>query len=195
MTLKSFSIYFLMFFLSAAGVQAQTKKFDTIVKMGDQGYHVECNNKNADQNDVSISPVGFRIEGRNPSFKLYGRITKALTDDFNDDGRPDLVLCIYSESNNQTTVVGLSYTADKSFAPIYFPDVYLDSKLRDGYKGYDEFSVLTGTLMRKFPIYLPDDAAGKPTGGIRTIQYKAMPDGPHISFKVLRSFDVKQNAN
>ena len=63
--------------------------------------------------------------------------------------------------------------------------------MRDGYKGYDEFYSLTGTLLRKFPIYLPDDTPGKPTGGKRTVQYKVMSEDGRLTFKVLRSFDVK----
>jgi len=86
----------------------------------------------------------------------------------------------------------LSYNANKSFEPIYFPDIYLDSKIREGYKGHDEFSGLTGTLLRKFPIYLPGDSPDKATGGMRVVQYKAMMDNGHLSFKVLRWYDVKQ---
>src|SRR5205085_2775603 len=117
---------------------------------------------------------GFRTDAKSPSFNIIGKVVKAMTDDFNDDGRPDLAICVYDESNNQTTVAALSYTADKTFVPMYFPDIFLDPKLREGYKGHDEFSVLTGTLLRKFPIYLTGDAPDKPTGGIRTIQYKAV---------------------
>jgi hypothetical protein len=60
------------------------------------------------------------------------------------------------------------------------------------YKGHDEFSDLTGTLLRKFPIYLPADSTDKATGGTRVVQYRAMMDNGHLAFKVLRSYDVKQ---
>jgi hypothetical protein len=30
------------------------------------------------------------------------------------------------------TVAAISYNADKGFDPIYFPDIYLDAKIRDG---------------------------------------------------------------
>ena len=110
----------------------------------------------------------------------------------NDDGRPDLILCVYNgDSGEIGSIVAISYTADKNFDPIYFPDIYLDSKIREGYKGHDEFSDLTGTLLRKFPIYLPGDAADKPTGGMRVIQYKVMTDNGRLSFKVLRWYDTK----
>lgn len=186
---------FLICILFAVNLQAQTKRFDTTVKMGNQGFRVECSNKSVDQNEVSIYPVGLRTDSRNPSFKVFGRITNALTDDFNDDARPDLVICVYTADNNQTTIAAISYTADKNLVPIIFPDIFIEPKLREGYKGYDDFTALTGTLLRKFPIYLPDDAPGKPSGGIRTIQYKAVVNEGHLSFKVLRYFDVKQNNN
>jgi hypothetical protein len=192
MKLNLFSICFFACCFSAAAGNAQTKKFDTTVKMGDKGYHIVCNNKNADKNEVTLSPVNLKFEGTNPSFLVYGKVTKAIADDFNDDGQPDVVICVYSgDSAAIGTVVGISYNADKSFAPIFFPDIYIDAKNKEGYKGHDVFSDLTGTLLRKFPIYLPGDIAGKPTGGVRTIQYKAMRENGHLTFKVLRSYDAQ----
>jgi len=193
MALNSCTACFLLFLLFTSHIQAQTKRFDTTVKMGKQGFRVECSNKSADQNDVSVSSIGFKAEGPDPSFKVPGKVTKVLTDDMNDDGIPDLLIGIYSGNNDEIgTIVGISFNAtDKKFMPVYFPDIYLDPKIRDGYKGYDEFSILTGTLLRKFPVYLPNDTPGNPTGGKRTVQYKAMTDNGHLSFKVLRWFDVK----
>ena len=189
--LKVISIGLLIFFFTASKTTAQTKKFDTTVKMNDQGYHVECSNKNVDQNDVKVITIGLQVQSNILAFKVQGKVFKALVDDMNDDGLPDLVICVYSGTNNELgAVMAISYKADKSFQPVYFPDIYLDAKIRDGYKGHDEFSTLTGTLLRKFPIYLSTDT-DKPTGGIRTVQYKAMMDGGHLSFKALRWFDVK----
>jgi len=190
MNFKSIAIYMAIFFI-AINAQAQTKKFDTTVKFGDKGYRVVCNNKDPDKNDVNISPINLKVNSQNPTFTIHGKVTKAMTDDFNDDGRPDLALCVFSGVDmNQGSIVAISYTADNSFEAIYFPEIFLDAKIREGYKGHDEFSVLTGTLLRKFPIYLSTDT-GKPTGGTRTVQYKAMQDNGHLTFKVLRWFDVK----
>ena len=79
---------------------AQTKKFDTTVKMGDAGYRVQCNNKNVDQNEVTVDPVNLKTNSSKPSFIIYGKATRALIDDFNDDGLPDVVICVLNESNN-----------------------------------------------------------------------------------------------
>ena len=184
-------LFILIFLFSSASANAQLKKFDTTVKMGDQGFHVESNNKAPDKNDVSVSVINIKINSTNPIFRAPGIVTKAMVDDLNDDGRPDLMVCFYSGSNNEIgSIISLSPTADKSIEPIYFPDIFLDPKIREGYKGYDQFSTLTGTLLRKFPIYLSTDT-DKPTGGTRTIQYKVIKDEGHLSFKVLRFYDVK----
>src|SRR5579862_5497040 len=121
MKLNLFPICFSLCCLFAATGNAQSKKIDTTVKMGDQGYRVLCNNKNPDKNEVNITPVNLKYEGADPSFPVYGKVTKAFSDDFNDDGNPDLVICVYGGDNGEIgTVIGVSYNADKSLAPIFF---------------------------------------------------------------------------
>lgn len=184
-------LFILIFLLVSAITNAQSKKFDTTVKMGDQGFHVESSNKAPDKNDVTVSVINIRINSTNPVFRAPGVVTKAMVDDLNDDGKPDLMVCVYSGSNNEMgSIISISPTADKSIEPVYFPDIFLDPKIREGYKGYDQFSTLTGTLLRKFPIYLPTDT-DKPTGGTRTIQYNVTKEEGRLSFKVLRFYDVK----
>ncbi|MEP6467429.1 MAG: hypothetical protein ABJB05_14065 [Parafilimonas sp.] len=189
MNRNSLLICFLLSIFCTAITNAQVKKVDTIVKMGDYDFHVECNNKDSAENMVIISPVGFRTDQNHTVFKVPGRVSKAMTDDFNDDGYPDLVLCLYK--GDIGTIAGISSSENKSLVPIFFPDIFLDPTIREGYKGHDIFSTLTGTLLRKFPVYLPTDSPDKPTGGMRTVQYKAMKDNNNLSFKVLRTFDVK----
>ncbi|MEP6682895.1 MAG: hypothetical protein ABJA35_06530 [Parafilimonas sp.] len=182
-------ICFLIFIFCSTIINAQVKKIDTTVKLGDYGFHVECSNKDTSENMLTISPVGFRIQQNHAMFKVQGKVTKVVADDFNDDSYTDLVICVYN--GDIGSVVGISSSENKSIVPIYFPDIFLDPKIRDGYKGHDKFSALTGTLLRKFPVYLPTDTLNKPTGGTRTIQYQAVKDNDKLSFKVLRSFDVK----
>jgi hypothetical protein len=147
-----------------------------------------------DNNYVTINPVNITLNNtRQLDFAVKGKVTKAALDDLTDDGEPDLIICIYSGPNNDIgNVICISYAkADKTVVPIIFPDIYTDPKIRDGYKGHDAFSLVVGTLMRKFPIYLANDAPDKPTGGTRTVQYKVMNEQGHLTFKVLRSYDTK----
>ena len=181
--------------ITAGTAGAQAKKFDTTVALDKIGYRVQCSNKNDDDNFVTIVPVGFKIDQRNVDFNIKGKVTKAAIDDLNEDGYLDLAIFIYSGPNNDIgTVIGISSVTNKSLVPIFLPDIYTDPKIRDGYKGHDEFSLMVGSLMRKFPLYLPNDAPDKPTGGKRTIQYKVMSEQGRLMFKVQRMFDTKPDA-
>lgn len=169
------------------------QRFDSTVTMQGQGWRVTCSNKDVDNNSVSIAPVKIN-ELRQVDFPVKGRVEKVAIDDLNDDGQPDMIICYYSGAGSALgNVIGVSFDKpNKTIVPITFPDIYSDPKLREGYKGHDVFSLVIGTLMRKFPVYLPNDAPDKPTGGIRTIQYKASPgDRGMLAFKVVRSFDTK----
>ncbi len=184
--------FFISLFLANNSINAQVRKIDTSFKMNGVGYRVTCSNKSADQNTVSITPLGFKSEGsREIDFPIKGIVGKAAIDDLNDDGYPDLLIFMYGGLNGVIgNVIGISSEENKSLAQIYFPDIYNDPKLRDGYKGHDEFTLMVGTLLRSFPIYKPDDTIDNPTGGKRFVQYKVMPDEGHLSFKVLRSYET-----
>jgi hypothetical protein len=176
---------------------AQTKKFDTTLKMGDVGYRVICSNKKMENNDVSIKPIGFKNSYQDINLAITGPLKKAIVDDFNNDGFPDLLF--YSTGDNEKAqIYAMASVANKSCAPIYMPDVYIDPKLRDGYKGYDELSSMGGFLIRKFPIYQTDSTT-KNTSiiGTRVIEYKAKSnspntDNPIYKFEVFKSYDIKQ---
>lgn len=180
-------------FFTLAVLTAGAQKLDTTVKMNTQGYRVQSPNK-SDNNSVSIDGIKLDNSLKQVNFEVKGKITKVAIDDLTDDGQPDIILCVYNGQDDVIgNVVGIMYDkAEKALKPIIFNDIYSDPKLRDGYKGHDVFSLVIGTLIRKFPIYLPNDAPDKPTGGIRTVQYKAMPgERGYYTFKMLRTFDTK----
>ena len=178
--------------LGSACAQAQGKKLDTTVSQNNAGYRVLCNNKNASANDVSIYPKGFDKEVRDMAFTIKGTLRKILIDDFNSDGYPDLVLCIYSGADGEMgTVVAIVSAGRTSLAPADFPDVYSNPALREGYKGHDVFTTLMGSLMQSFPIYKPDDTETA-TGGTRVVQYTiAKAEQGRLTFKMLRSYEKK----
>ncbi|HEX3023641.1 MAG TPA: hypothetical protein VHP12_00395 [Chitinophagaceae bacterium] len=185
---------FLIAIISFNNVQSQFRKTDTTVKVGKAGYVIICNNKNADKNLITIKPVGFESEARQMEFYIKGRIKSVQIDDFNNDGFPDLI--IFSEGGGENpiehvNIYALTSVENKSYAPIYFPDILDDAKLRDGYKGHDKFSLMEGTVFRTFPIYKPDDAADKPTGGKRVVQYKMISEQGIFKFKAIRTYEIK----
>ncbi|MBC7510642.1 MAG: hypothetical protein H7320_18135 [Ferruginibacter sp.] len=169
-------------------LDAQVQKIDTTAFFGVAGYRVTCSNKKEDVNQVSISPKKFKTTIRDVSFMVKGRLTKILVDDLNDDGFPDLLLCLYTGTKNEKgSIVGI-YSNETAIMPVAFPDIFDDAKLREGYKGFDEFTIMMGSLLRSFPIYKATDT-DTATGGTRVIQYKIVPNAEkRMIFKVLRTY-------
>jgi len=189
------SIYFLIAGLALAQISnAQFRRVDTTAKLGDVGYHVICNNKKTDVNSLYIAPIGFKNTAHPAYFNLKGRISQIAVDDLNDDGFPDLLVFVYTgDSSILGNVVGVASSNNDEMLPVYFPDIYNDPKLREGYKGHDEFKVMVGSLLRTFPIYKPGDT-DIPTGGKRVIQYKIVPgERGGLTFKALRSYEKQDN--
>ncbi|HEX9508982.1 MAG TPA: hypothetical protein VF939_00770 [Puia sp.] len=127
------------------------------------------------------------------SFGIRGRVAKAEIDDLNNDGFPDLVLYIYSDSNAVFgTVYAFLSEANKSINPCALPDVMLDGKVNTGYKGHDQFSLMESYLLQKFPIYKAGDDKDKPTGGTRAILYQLGRDADgKFKFNIVRFYDTR----
>jgi hypothetical protein len=183
------TLSFLFTGLLVTGIaQAQVKKIDTTASFAGLGYHVSCSNKSTDENSVYISPKGFGNEVKDLSFTIRGQLRKILVDDLNEDGYPDLLLCIYSGANGDLgNIMAVASGGNNSLVPVRFPDIYTDQKLSEGYKGHDEFSVLVNTLMQSFPVYKAGDT-DTPSGGIKVIQYKMVKAENGYTFKALRSY-------
>jgi len=185
-------LFFTFFVFVCVITNAQANRIDSTLKMGKVGYKVTCNNKSKDQNEVKVKPVGFDNEAREMNFYIKGRITKAEIDDLNNDGFPDLIIYVFSGDNGEYgTAFAFVSQENKSFTAFGLPDAMLDGKLKDGYKGHDEFMLLEGKLIRQFPLYKDGDDKDKPSGGKRFVQYSVLPAGNGFQFKVARSYDIK----
>jgi hypothetical protein len=177
-----------------AGVHAQIsfEKIDTTMKVGKTGYRINCHNREIRENQLSIRPIGFESPAnQNMNFPVRGRIAKAMVDDLNVDGVADLILFIYTDSAAiHGTVLAFISDGTKSIVPAGLPDVALDGKLNGGYRGHDQFSMMEGTLLQRFPVYKTDDKE-VPTGGNRVIQYQlSKVEGGGYKFAEMRSYDI-----
>lgn len=176
-------------------MNAQVKRYDSSMKIGKAGYRVTCNNKGAEKNTATINPIGFENTAREVSIEIKGRISGAEVDDLNNDGFPDLVIYVYNGgTKNKGTVIGVKSDNNQGIAPIFFPDIIDDQKLKVGYFGHDEFSLMEGTLMRRFPVYDSSDSTNtKLTGMVRQIQYRVVAaDRGAQKFKVTRSYELNK---
>ncbi len=186
----AFSVFSVLIF-SANDTNAQ-KRTDTTLKIGKVGYHVICSNKDAVRNELDIKPLGFDNEARETMVYIKGRVTTCEIDDLNGDGFPDMLIFTMSGPKGAYgDAYAIVSAGNKRFVPVGLPDVQLDAKYKEGYRGQDEFSLVEGTLMRKYPIYKAEDT-DKPTGGKRVIQYQLSGNAETgFKFSPLQSFDIK----
>jgi hypothetical protein len=178
--------------LQAADAQIEFEKMDTTMKIGKTGYRINCRNREIAQNQLGIRPIGFESPANEAlNFPVRGRVSKAMVDDLNGDGVADLILFIYTDSAAiHGTVLAFISDGTKTIVPAGLPDMELDGKLNSGYKGHDQFSMLEGTLLQKFPVFKPGDKE-VPTGGNRVVQYQlSRGESGAYKFSVLRSYDT-----
>ena len=181
------------FFAVNANGQVTFNKIDSTLKIGKAGYRVDCRNRSTTQNPLSIKPIGFESGARDINFTLKGRVASAQIDDLNRDTYPDLILFIYTDSNaTAETVYAFLSDGNKEIMPCFVPDITMNSKVNTGYKGHDQFSLMEGTLVHRFPIYNTGDDKDKPTGGNRVILYQlGKGENGGWKFNLIRSYDTK----
>jgi hypothetical protein len=180
-----------MLVFCSANAQVVIRKFDSTLKIGKVGYRADCKNKNVEENELSIRPVGFENSAHEMNFFIRGRVVKAQIDDLNNDGFPDLILYVYTGPDTAYGVIyAFASQENKAIIPFGLPEVMLNGKINEGYKGHDQFTLLEGTLVQKFPLYKPGDEKDKPTGGFRVIQYQmASGENARYKFNILRYYD------
>ena len=186
---------FCAFVLVPTLLVAQGRRMDTTMKVGKAGFRINCYNKSAEKNPITIYPVGFESEARDFSFELKGVLIGTEVDDLNKDGFPELLLYVASvDSLNKSSVIAISSQENKSVAPIVFPDILDDPRLRDSYKGSDKYMLLEGVLMRTYPLYEKDaNGVQQPTGKMRRLMYRVAPGEQGTSkFVVARFYDFQK---
>ncbi len=176
-------------------LMAQSRRIDTTMKVGKAGYRINCFNKSSEKNPISIYPVGFESEMRDFSFELKGVLIGTEVDDLNKDGFPELLLYVANfDSLNKSSVIAISSQENKSVAPIVFPDILDDPRLRDGYRGSDKYMLLEGVLMRTYPLFEKDaNGVQQPTGKMRRLMYRVAPgEQGSLKFVVARFYDFQK---
>ena len=122
---------------------------------------------------LTIQPSGFGSDNTKVNKTIEGTVSNIEVDDINTDGSPELMIYITSAgSGSYGTAIGFSGNNNKSMSEITIPSMVDNPKANKGYMGHDEFALVEGTLVQRFPIYKEGDTNSKPTGGTRQIQYK-----------------------
>ena len=124
-------------------------------------------------NKLRITPHGLSQQTAPITSEIEGTVSGAEIDDLDANGFPEIYIYVTSAgSGSYGSLVGYAVNRGKSVSQVYLPPVSDSPALSQGYRGHDEFAVVEGTLIQRFPIYRDLDTNARPTGKIRQLQYK-----------------------
>lgn len=146
--------------------------FDQTLKLQGISFRVTSANRGS-INELKIMPSGLTIDNAPIVRSIEGQITRAEVADLNADGSPEVYVYVRSAgSGSYGTLVAFSANKRKSLSDIHLPPISDDARAARGYMGHDDFAVVEGTLVRRFPVYQDGDSNAAPSGGMRQMQYK-----------------------
>jgi len=124
----------------------------------------------------SLQQLTITTTGARPPIKpihqtVNGRVLGAKVADLNGNGTPEIYVFVQGAgSGSYGELVGYAVIKGSDLSPIYLEE--LTGSTAQGYRGHDQFEVVEGCLVRRFPTYKPADTNAKATGGERQICYK-----------------------
>lgn len=149
-----------------------TGAFDRSLAWQGIGFRVEAANAGS-VGRVRITPSGLSRDNTPVEREVDGLVVGAEVADLNVDGSPEIYVYVQSVgSGSAGSLVAVSANARKSLSDIALPALDTQRGATRGYQGHDDFAVVEGTLLRRFPIYREGDTNAAPTGGVRQLQYK-----------------------
>ncbi len=131
--------------------QVDKRTFTKGLNLQDVFFSVEGKMENG-KNILTVEPVGL-AQGEPFSQPIEGEIVNAEVEDLNSDGSPELVVYTKSGPNEKGHVYGFSTLGKRSMVQISFPVTEQNSKINEGYNGYDEFTLVETYLGQRFPIF------------------------------------------
>jgi hypothetical protein len=154
---------------------AARKPFDETLALQGIQFRVICANEGS-LNTLRIIPAGLEIDNTAILREVDGTVSGAEVADLNADGSPEVYVYVNSAgSGSYGSLVAYAANKRKSLSEIYLAPIEEHRTATKGYQGHDEFAVVEGTFVQRFPIYRDGDINAKPTGGMRQLQYKLRP--------------------
>jgi len=168
----SLLVVFIFQSVSAAG---ESGGISRVLELQGISFHVICPNSGS-INQLEIIPAGLEIDNSAIEREIDGTVTGIQVADMNGDASPEIYIYVNSAGSGAYGEL-IAYAANnkKSLSEIYLPPLADDVENFNGYMGHDEFIVIGGYLIRRFPIYADGDTNNNPTGGTRQLQYKLIP--------------------
>jgi uncharacterized protein len=161
--------------VGAAGTargRAEANGFDQSLELHGIAFHVACANDSS-LPTLRIVPTGLEIDNSPITREVDGTVVGAEVADLNLDQSPEIYVYVQSAgSGSYGSLVAYSANNRKSLSEVYLPPIGDNPQASKGYMGHDEFAVVEGTLVQRFPVYREVDTNANPTGGKRQLQYK-----------------------
>ena len=155
----------------ASGVAADTG-FSTRLELQGFGFDITATNEGS-INQLTIVPHGLSEQKDPITVEIDGTVSGAEIDDLDANGFPEVYVYVTSAgSGSYGSLVGYAVNKGKSMTGIYLPPIADDAKLNKGYMGHDEFAVVEGTFVQRYPVYKDMDTNAQPSGKTRQLQYK-----------------------
>lgn len=154
-----------------------TKHGEGLENSKDQ-FHISEVKKSASLSDILVIPQGFEFTKDTFRINDSDPLMHTFLLDLDQNGFQEVYIITSSAgSGSYATIYGYASNKDKSATPIYVrplseDDLKTDDSLFKGYRGHDSIYVSEKQLLRKFPVYLEDDANCCPSGGHRTLTYQ-----------------------
>jgi len=141
------------------------RALDTTVSWRNISFHVVTRG-----DTLTIEPKGLTIDNRRIDEPITGLPVMVEIGDLNKDNWPELLVYFVSQDSiRRGDLIGYSSNAGKSVSQLYFSGITYDTSANKGYGGHDQFAIVDGAFVQRFPVH---DAQGKPTGKTRQIRYK-----------------------
>lgn len=143
--------------------------FNKTLKLQGISFQVQSSGEGSQQH-LSITTTGAKPAIKTIHQTVNGQVVGAEVADLNANGLPEIYVFVQSAGSGSYGEL-VAYAAMKSseLSPITLPE--LTGAPSQGYQGHDQFEVVEGCLVRRFPIYKPTDSNAKATGGERQICY------------------------
>ena len=141
------------------------------------GVRLQLSSANdASVNELKIVPAGLLSDNTPIVRRFDGQFGGAEMADLDADGSPELYVYVISAgSGSYGSLVAYAAHKRRSLSEIVLPPLDYTLGADNGYMGHDQFAVVEGTLVRRFPVYRDGDTNAAPSGGVRQLQYKLQP--------------------
>lgn len=153
---------------SLPGIAWAGGAFNKTLPLQGVSFQVQATGEGSKQ-QLTITPRSGQRSFKPITKTVDGRVVGAEVAELNSDSLPEIYVQS-AGSGSYGQLVAYTVVDGDQLSPIYLQD--LTGAPAKGYQVHDEFSVVEGCLVRRFPIYKPGDSNAKATGGLRQICYQ-----------------------